>query len=164
MVYIFCMARAVLSEEERGFLGSVTRAVFANPFGEERVRADAEISGVPAEASAERRLRLAVERVRAFLADLETAGRADVGAYEPPDRSVLARAHLFDVFHHHMDRFDALIRDQIRAGEESCPVPFAPEAIDMLASRGFRRQDAVRYFGLFYQLRRAYFFIDLALV
>ena len=43
-------------------------------------------------------------------------------------------------------------------------VPFAGEALALLGRRGFSAEEARRFLALFYQLRRAFFFIDRALV
>jgi len=63
------------------------------------------------------------------------------------------------VFHRHCLDFDRLIPIQLERADESAPVPFAPEALGRLGARGFERSEALRYFAIFYQLRRAFFFI-----
>jgi DNA-binding NtrC family response regulator len=44
------------------------------------------------------------------------------------------------------------------------PVPFAGEALALLERRGFSAEEARRFLALFFQLRRAFFFIDRSLV
>jgi len=43
-------------------------------------------------------------------------------------------------------------------------VPFAKQLITQLLSRGFSEEESVRYFALFYQIMRAFYFISRALV
>jgi DNA-binding NtrC family response regulator len=153
-----------LSNEDRILFRHVTAASLANPFGEERPRLDREIAGPLRGANGNHALAGALARVGERIGSLEAEEAADPGAYAPADRDLLSRALLFDTFHRHLDDFDRLIEEQTRAGDSSCPVPFASEALALLARRGFSADEARRHFALFYQLRRAYFFIDQALV
>jgi len=63
-----------------------------------------------------------------------------------------------------VDAFDRLIERELAHAGQPQPVPFAPKVLDDLTARGFEREEALRYFALFFQLRRAYYFIDRALV
>jgi transcriptional regulator with PAS, ATPase and Fis domain len=71
---------------------------------------------------------------------------------------------LFDIYHRFIDDFDNLINDQVEWGDTPCPVKFAKNAIAMLTERGFETERVLKIFGIFYQLRRAFFFIDRGLV
>ena len=153
-----------LTSPEREFLELVTRAVFANHFSEERTRVDLEISGLRPSVSREEILNAVVSRVRSFLSGPGSADRSNLGAFSGHDRELLENAHLFDVFHRFIGEFDGLIEKQINTEDALCPVSFASEAIGMLTERGFCRNAAGRFFALFYQLRRAYYFIDCSLV
>ena len=105
-----------------------------------------------------------LERVRDFLSGLKRTGRDTVDGQRGESRMLLSTAHLFDLFHRYVDRFDELILQQISAGDEACAVPFAGEALDALRSRGFPRDEALKSFAMFYQLRRAYYFVAGSLV
>jgi len=153
-----------LSPEDREFLTLVSRAVFANPFSDERAEADAQISGVPAGADAEVRLESALERVRGFLAGFEAGRRPKLNALDVRDREWVETAYLFDVFHQFIGPFDDLIQQQIRANDESCPAPFAADVLRLLTARGFSHSEACRFLAVFYQMRRAYYFINRSLV
>jgi len=56
-------------------------------------------------------------------------------------------------------QLDALIERQASKGDESLPAPFAEEVIGDLVRSGFDEGRAVRYFALFFQLRRGFYFI-----
>jgi len=90
---------------------------------------------------------------------LDAKGLANFQKFSGEDREIMRIGFLFEVFHRYCLDFDHLIETQSRTGSSSCDVPFAQEALAHLARRGFTHQDAVRFFGIFYQLRRAYFFI-----
>ena len=57
-----------------------------------------------------------------------------------------------------MDAFDELIQEQIKQGDEPCPVPFSGELLENLRNYGLKAQEARHYLAFFYQLRRAFFF------
>jgi len=77
---------------------------------------------------------------------------------------LIEHVFLFDVFHRFGRQFDQLIIDQVAAGDESLGVDFASDALGVLVKRGFSRAVAKRYFSLFYQIRRAFYFIDRGLI
>lgn len=157
-------ARLALSDAEREFFGLVAKAAFTNPFGAEREAVDRRISGLGVGTDRERQSAAVARAVAARVGELEAQGRATPTDYAEADARLLRTTMLFHVFHEHVPAFDALIGRQAEAGAEPSLVPFARTAIGRLSDRGFTRETAARYLGLFYQLRRAYFFIYRGLV
>jgi len=153
-----------LSAEDRHFFSLVNRAVFANPFSDERAALDRQIAGVDAGVSGEVALEKSLQEIFRRIETLDSDGRCDIHQYTGKDRELVENSLLFEFFHRYMERFDQLILDQIEAGQTSLKVPFALEAFLSLQERGFRRDDIRRYFEVVYQLRRAFFFIDRNLV
>ena len=149
-----------LASADREFFALVARAAFANPFSAAREEVDAQIVGAAPRTDRATQVDQAAARVRERIGALDKAGAADLRTYAAEDAAALGTAHLFDVFHQYLEAFDRLLRDQIRAGDESLPVPFARDALASLAQRGFAADEAARYFAMFYQLRRAFYFID----
>jgi len=80
------------------------------------------------------------------------------------EQAVLRHAFLFRSYHRYVAHFDALIRTQLEQPQQSVEAAFADEATTELRAVGFRAAQAAHYFALFYQLRRAYYFIARALV
>jgi len=158
------MKNQCLTAEDRGFLELVSRAAFVNPFSDERIQLDLRMGGLQAGARAEDRIEAALGRLAEFLAKLDRSGRAHLGMFEAADRVLVRTAFLFEVFHRFYVRFDDLILGQIRAQDALCKVPFCAAALHALSERGFSPEEAARYFGIFYQIRRAYYFIDRALL
>jgi DNA-binding NtrC family response regulator len=153
-----------LTSKEREFLSLVSRAAFANPFSEDRIKLDLEISGVSSKLPDLERIKAAHNKVLTFLEQLDKTDRGNISAFNDSDRLLLIYAHLFDIFHRFMEKFDELISNQIKTEDASCPVPFADDVISLMLTRGFTKQNALRYFAMFYQLRRAYYFIDFSLI
>ncbi len=148
-------------EEDRSFLRLVSEAAFCNPFSEQRETLNQQLAGKgPAKSAIDR----AISGVRDRLAELERAGASTARAATEEDREWVRHACLFDTFHQYLAHFDRLILDQIKSGDAPCPVPFSTEVLDQLERRGFSRPEALRVFAMFYQMRRAFYFITSNLV
>ena len=149
---------------DREFCEVVAQAAFINPFSPERLALDEKIIGTPEPVDSaervERLTRAVAERVR----KLDAAGRADVRRYVSADRQVMQTVLLFEVYHWFFNLLDQLILEQVERGDTPCSVGFADKALDTLARRGFARPEALRYFAMFYQLRRAFHFIERGLL
>ncbi len=167
MVYIKCMepdgVPRRLSAEDRLLFSQVTEASLANPFGERRASLDLEMAaGVKVDG--QKPLAAALGRVSERVRQLDAEGRARADAFAVADRELVSFTLLFDAFHQYLPAFDAHIAAQRSAGDEPIAVPFASDALALLARRGFGAEEARRLFALFFQLRRAFFFIDRSLV
>jgi DNA-binding NtrC family response regulator len=160
------MAKHTLRADEREYFSLVAQAVFTNPFSDERAEIDARLTGgrsgegLPYEERSQRVAAAVVARMQ----ELERAGRADIRQYSGEDHEILSYAFLFDIYHRFKGAFDQLILEQIEAGDTPCPVHFAEECLALLRQRGFLADVAVEHFATFFQIRRAFYFIDRALV
>jgi len=150
--------------EDWAFFETVARAAFANPFGKTRDNLDVIIGGTSPGATAEEILAAVIGRIRERIAIMQRIGRADIRRYEGNRREIVQNVFLFYVFHRYADEFDRLIQTQLAGGETPSRVPFAREALKELCGFGLPEQDAVRFFAVFYQLRRAFYFIKNGLV
>ncbi len=154
-----------ISPEDRRFFTLLAEATFSNPFGDRRVQIDLEIIG-NVEGSLTKRERF--DRLRAIVAKrlghLEEQGLLNLQNCPAEDHEALLASVLFDVYHRHCDEIDQLIADQQLAGEKPCSVPFAKEAIQTLMRRGMNSEQAKRFFAILFQVRRAYYFTERALI
>jgi hypothetical protein len=148
-----------LTAADRQLFRQVERAVFANPFGDERAEADRALAGAPADAAPAEAVERGIARVHARLDRLGAAAPLHLPDFVTADRPLVEAALLYDFFYRHQEPFDALIRRQLAAGDEPVAVPFARAALGELQRRGFPSTDAERYLALCFQLRRAFFFI-----
>ncbi|MGA1791251.1 MAG: sigma-54-dependent transcriptional regulator [bacterium] len=153
-----------LNQEEREFFSLVNRAVFANPFSDERVALDLEIARLSPHVSGQDRVAKTIEEVASRIRRIEREAKIDIHRFTGDDRAIMESTFIFDFFHRFLDLFDQLILDQIRAGDSPIKVPFAHDALSLLRERGFHLKEALHYFALCYQIRRAYFFIDRSMV
>jgi DNA-binding NtrC family response regulator len=142
----------------------VSRATFCNPFSEDFCELLGKIAGAGRPVSAPERLKLLAERWNDGLRKLQAAGMTTLKQTSGADRVLLRDAFLFEIYHRFMGALDQLVTAQIAAGDKPVAVPFARKALRLFARRGFSHAEAVRYFALIYQVRRAYYLIDRGLV
>jgi len=165
IMYIICMSKTVqLADEDRSFFRLVAEAAFSNPFSDERVETDLKIIGrtTPVE-DASRTLKV-MEAVAQRVAKLDAAGLGDACRFAGEDRELIETVFLFDAFHQFIKVFDKLILDQTKAGDTPLAVPFSSSARALMTRRGFSNDAFCHYFAVFYQLRRAFYFINQGLV
>ena len=153
-----------ISQEDREFFETVAQTAFCNPFSERRTELDAAIVGHPVEMMSEAHLEEMTRTVLQRVERLEAEGTADVRRYPGKERQLMQTVFLFGVFHQFAREFDGLILEQVKLGTQSAPVKFAGEALAAIGRRGIGAEEAVRFFSIFYQLRRAYYFIARGLV
>jgi len=160
VLYILCMANfEELTEDDRRFFQLVSAAGFSNPFSEERDALDRQLAGMTG-ARQETLLKKAIISIKERIETLEKNGRANLSLYQGADRDHLAKGLLFVQFHRYLQSFDELIQQQLREGDEPCVVPFSGELLALLREVGFKGDEARHYLAFFYQLRRAFYFID----
>jgi DNA-binding NtrC family response regulator len=155
--------RASLRSEERRFLGAVAELIFSNPFATEHL--PREIFGdVPRPARGDHVFGALAPEVDAQLKKLEERGLRGLGAVQDEDRRLLEYGYLFQAYNRFAESFDGLIETQTARGDEPVAVPFADDLLSLLRGRGFTPPETRRFIALFYQIRRAYFFIARSLV
>lgn len=151
-----------LSAEDLDFLELVSEAAFANPFGARRAELDEALSGRPEGDPA--LVDVLTDRVSARLsnikAHIEDLDRSALGERE---EALFTSAVAFAQFHRFVPQMDALLRRQLRESE-AVAVPFAADLLRELTAQGFDVARAEHLVALFYQMRRAWFFIDESLV
>jgi len=142
-----------LSASDRDFFAALANVVYGNPFSAERTALIERLApGTSARiADREALARLVAPRLEPFL----RAAPADAA-----ERRLLEPAFLYVCYHRAVPQLDALIERQIGKGGEPLAVAFADEVIGDLMRCGFDEARALRYFALYFQLRRGFYFID----
>ena len=149
----------------------ISEAAFSNPFSEQRREIDRRIVDATENADwhdlqapllqrLDRNIR-ALSSSASAMAELRSKLKTrDMDI----DTGAVAVSILFHVFHQYINQFDTLITDQTEAGNEPCRAPFAYQCMEKLTGFGFSRSEACRYVAMFYQIRRAYYFISKGLI
>lgn len=156
------MRAPTLSAEDRELFHLVSRAAFANPFGDERDRVDRELAGRGGRE--EDILDRAVARVRRRLETLGGGEPVRFDAFRERDAELVQHAIVFDVFHRWFGGMDAHIAAQRAHGKQPVRAAFGPPMLAMLEAHGFDHARALRLVGVFFQMARAYFFIARSLL
>jgi DNA-binding NtrC family response regulator len=150
-----------LSPADREFFGALRDVVFGNPFSAQRAQVVARLvpDAPPGDPTTNREALARV--VESRLKPLRHEAGAPVSQAE--DRQLLELGSLYVCYHRDVPTIDALIERQATQGGPSLTVPFAVEAVAELVRSGLSEERAVRVFALFFQLRRAFYFIHGAL-
>ena len=152
-----------MNTSERDFLLLIKEAIFANPFSMTRLQLD--LSAVqehsfPVDVSKDEILQTLVDKVERILLQIKKRKGASLSRFNAEERELYQLGNLFFIFHSYMEQFDTYIRSQVEAGNRLVPVLFGKEVVGLIVAAGFSESDAKRYFSLFFQMRRAHYFIS----
>ena len=153
-----------LSSAERQSLSNILDVFHANPFSDKRVIADRKIADFPAEATYTERYVKLIEAVTQVVNKLVSEGKGDIRKFEGKDRTLVEEVFIYHVYNQFFLRFDPLIENQLAEDCAPCAVPFADDALSMIVRFGFTPEDALHYFAIHFQLRRAYYFIRTGII
>src|SRR5438445_5418220 len=157
------MSMTGLGAPDREFFLALANVVFGNPFTPQRdqliVRLPpaARLCDLPTDREA--LARLVGPRLEPWLREGPTA----LQKLSAEDRRLLEPGFLYVCYHRCVPQLDALIERQAGQGGAPLAVPFGDDAIADLVRSGFPEERAVRFFALFFQLRRAFHFIERSL-
>lgn len=158
------MTSPKLLKKHQDFLDIIFRAAFSNPFSQERREIDYKLTGCGPDSTMEERYFRLRDNVTARVQEFADAEAANIHLYAGETQEKIRTLFLFEVFYRFLEDFDRLLHEQIEQRDSSCRVIFAVDAINRLTHRGFALEESLHYFALFYQMRRAYFFIDRSLI
>ena len=142
-----------MNPSDRQFFGALADVAFGNPFSAERaalivrLAPGAKLGDLTQDPEA--LARLVAPRLQPWLGK----------ALSAEERQVVEPALLYVWYHRHVAKIDALIERQARQGGAPLPVAFADDVIADLVRSGFSEEASGRYLALFFQLRRAFYFI-----
>ncbi len=153
------MINVRLTSSERQVLSNISAVLHANPFSDKRILADNKIADFPSQATYTERYAKLIEAVTRTVNGLVAAGKDDIRKFEGRDRALVEEVFVYHVYNQFFLGFDPLIEEQLANGEASCRIPFAEDALSMIVRFGFDPDDALHFFAVYFQLRRAYFFI-----
>jgi hypothetical protein len=150
--------KAELGTEDRDFFSLVVKAIYMNPFLDERQEILSQISPLCGQdLTIGPKLNERIER-------LERKGLNKIQHFGEEDGRLIRHAYLYQEFIRFDSDFAQLIQNQIERPADPLTVDFADHLITRLQSRGFLKEEALRYFALLYQIQRSYHFISGALV
>jgi len=147
-----------VSSADRAFFSDLAEVVYGNAFAANRLKVIGRlVPGSRPETLADREALARVVTPR--LAPYLRGGTADFSGVEAADRRLLEAGFLYVCYHRAVPGLDALIGRQAQKAGEPLPADFSDDAIADLMRSGFDEERALRYFALFFQLRRGFYFI-----
>ncbi len=155
------MAGGRLKASEREFFAALERVIYVNPFSDERAKVIQRL--VPGATSAE--LVLDQEALRRMVEPrLRNYGNAaELERLNVEDLRLVQNAFLYVCYHRHLPQIDDLIAREVARHETPPTERIARSVTAELAQCRIDEDAATRYFAFFYQLRRAFHFIEGAL-
>jgi hypothetical protein len=156
---------AVKAEAMREFFRMVAESAFSNPFGSERVEIDRRIVGAADDAEWDELLGLLLKELAEHIKGLEDPQAFVVNRESDADCRGVTISILFHVFHKYMSNFDGFIYAQVQSPDRwIVTADFLPKVFAELVHYGFSSKESARYVAIFYQMRRAFYFINRYLV
>ncbi len=153
------MDKIKLISSEQQSLSYISDVLHANPFSDTRLAADQKIADFPPQATYTERYAKLVEAVTGVVNRLVSEGKGDIRMFAGKDRALVEEVFVYHVYNQFFLRWDPLIEKQLAEGGAPCAIPFADEAISLIVRFGFTAEDALHFFAIYFQLRRAYYFI-----
>jgi len=160
VAYIKCMPAPNLSAADRDFFKTLAEVVFGNPFSPIRDQLIVRLApgATPGDLTSDPEALARV--VRPQLEPWMRDGGAALRRLGAEDRAMFEPALLYVGYHRCLKQLDALIESQVAEGAKPQRVDFADPIIEELVAGGFSEARAVRFFAFYFQLRRAFYFIN----
>src|SRR3989441_4420833 len=156
------MPTNTLNAADCEFLSALGDVVFGNPFSAQRAAAIVRMAPGALFGDLTRDREALARIVAPRIAPLLEHDAAGFRRLSAEDRRAAEPAIFYVSYHRYVPELDALIERQAKGGA-SLPLPFAEEAIAALVNRAIPEERAVHIFSLFFQLRRAFYFMERSL-
>ncbi len=149
-----------IPSKEKAFLTRVADIMFSNPFDHDVGELE-QLTGLTLDRDCEDHFYVLLKpQLEVCMSALAECGVTSIEGLTGEDKHILTAAGLFIIFDRYIDQFDALISEQLQKPEADLKVDFYKDAMVDIGNMGFDGEHSARYFALFYQLRRAYTFIN----
>ncbi len=155
-------AATPLKPADRQFFNHIFVVTYSNPFAPDRKRVLEGLVGKHIGKKDETFLADVFPELDARIARLDRQRFDSLEKFSTEDRDLMRALYLYQTYHRHIPAFDRLIENQL-AGRDP-PVPFAEPIIGQLTARGLSEAESVHYVGIYFQIRRAFYFIIRSLV
>ena len=147
-----------MKSADRDFLSKIKDAAFTNPFDHARMELDLAASGMSPSDTPKDILSGLIRKVEHTIDKIDKNG--ENRNLSQDDTSLLQYGRLFHAFHLFCGDIDEHIRTQVRHGDEKCRAHFGKDLLQLLHKYQFDDSQALRFLELFFQMRRAFFFIS----
>ncbi len=150
---------ASISDSDWDYFNAVYAAAFCNPFSPNREDLYRRVIGQELPGHEGTTAQLITRALTDRIERLETDGPLTLRSFHGEAYDTLRIVFLFEIYHRLFEPLDQLVTDQITAGDTPCQVDFAEHALSLMTRRGFAAEESLRFFAIFFQIRRAHHFI-----
>ncbi len=158
------MALLKIPRKYQEFCDCVANATFCNPFNPARQQLYSSLIGRSFSDRSESDFQALIDAVENVRSKLSNEDILDYRKFRASDSEKVRMLVLFGCYHFMFDSLDSHIRKQLKNTGRSLRFEKGDQCIDFLTRSGFSEEEAVWYVGVFYQIRRAYFFISRNLI
>lgn len=148
-----------MEAHERELFHKVRKAIYANPFDQKRLAIDLDITGLSKREPTDRILRHLLAKISDTIEDITSRGETISSQRNKNDEELLKFGILFHIYHRFSDQYDDHIRKQATTSDQNLVVEFGPQVLSLLLENGLTEKESLRFFSLFFQMRRAFYFI-----
>jgi hypothetical protein len=151
-----------LNQQQKNVLAKIRKSIICNPFTRDRLIADCELTGLPPDdepaAILKQAIQVAEAAAKALCGDRLSPTLPQTGK----SRQLIDGLFLFVIFHRYLNQFDQHIKKQERH-EVPVKLACAQDLVRDFANFGYGKQETARYIAVFFQMRRAFYFISTTL-
>lgn len=169
-VHYMYMNKIELTSSDRAFFSLVADAAYTNPFSEQRQQLDCQLAQMVGVSPPGGYIELIkqvlgqISKKKSQIQNKHNIYPLEIKSFKESDQKLMRYVFLFEEYHRNTSDFDNLISQQEKSPDLDTPVEFAKDTLKHLQSRGLPLDESVKCFALFYQIRRAYYFIHQGLV
>ncbi|MDC0300112.1 hypothetical protein OAM00_04960, partial [Verrucomicrobia bacterium] len=142
----------------------VAAATFCNPFDPARRELYSKLIGRQYDDSDKSDFHALSEAVEKARISLGNAGILDYRKFRAIDAEKIRMLILFGCYHQIFYLMDEHIESQLKSPGKTIPFRHGGGCVSTLCRNGFSEEESVWYVGVFYQIRRAYYFISRNLI
>jgi len=157
------MRKIELHPEDRDYFRNLTEFAFRNPYEKESLLLAYKVAGGKYPVGEHLRNKV-YHSIKNRIDKITSNGKLTWKQFSGEDQYLVRHALMHDSYYRCFAKIDDLILRQVEEASSGSPVSFAEETLSLMQSRGFNLEDSLRYFSFFYQLRRAWYFINHALI
>lgn len=154
-----------IPSRDRTFLEGIREVAFRNPFSAETRALHRRLSGLPAGVPLPEVYAAVHARLARALDAWRPRGLCRMTAVSPQDRETATFAMLYRLLLDAVPALDRLIEEQRdEVGRGGLEFPDGERLVDDLRRMGYSGEEAAKRVGVFFQIRRAYYYLDRTLV
>ena len=150
--------------KHQDFCHWITSAIFSNPFNPERIQLYSNLIGRPFKEGDETNLQALIEAVEGMQLSLGDSGVLDYRKFRAEDAEKIRMLVLFGCYHRMYHLMDDHIKFQLKSPGKPILFKAGDQPMAFLGQSGFSDEESAWYVGVFYQIRRAYYFISRNLI